>query len=404
VEAASTATTAVAASETTATSTATASSATATAKAAPTATAKGLATFVCGVVNTNRTSENVRPSHFDGGIGCFRLGKLHVPEPLEVTGFSIGRESNLCNSPAIRKGGPERIFVDIPRQISNKDRSATLWFWGHIAGQNGFGRRVLDGQPTTLKVGTVQFQGSRRRSSVVKVNNGGSRRSSVLLQGQLDGFWPTSALLEVFLDGFFRRPPRQTPDVQLCIAVVVAGFHGLFFGGLLVRIIGLALLGFFDGWLRGGCVVVRIRVRRTATTTAAAVRRFLFDIHFVVFGCFLLVVGVRVTVGRRITVGRRRRSGFRFLGRRFRLFLVFVVIGIAVRRRIIIAGRLLGGFDLFVVVVVVRIAIGITVAIAVFFLGVYLLFVVTVTTAATAAIRIAVGIFVLGGFGLDLRF
>mmetsp|Transcript_17617 Transcript_17617/g.40243 ORF Transcript_17617/g.40243 Transcript_17617/m.40243 type:complete len:156 (+) Transcript_17617:820-1287(+) len=91
----------VAASEATSASTA-ATPATSVATTPASATAKGLSAVV-RKVHTDRPSENVGSSKLDSGIGGFRLGEFNVSVSLKVTGFSIGRETDLIDSTTIGK-------------------------------------------------------------------------------------------------------------------------------------------------------------------------------------------------------------------------------------------------------------------------------------------------------------
>mmetsp|Transcript_21016 Transcript_21016/g.58448 ORF Transcript_21016/g.58448 Transcript_21016/m.58448 type:complete len:216 (-) Transcript_21016:559-1206(-) len=215
-----------------------------------------------------------------------------MPVPLEVSGFSVGRKTNLCNCTTICKGSAKRFFVDIPGQVSNKYRAATLWFLGCIAWcQNWLRRRVLDRQPTALKVSPVQFQSSSCRGSIVKVKNSGSRTPSIILQRQFNRLRTSSTLRKVFLYCFLGGSPRQSSNIQfragsvtVCNCLFLDGrFECLFVVSLsLLR----RILGRFRRW---GILRVAIGVR----TAAAIVAGFLLDIHLCLI-FFVLIVGVAV--------------------------------------------------------------------------------------------------------------
>ena len=246
-----------------------------------------------------------------------------MPEALEVAGLAVGGEADLGDGAAIGKGLTDGVLVDVPGQVADEDGETSLLLLGGFAGSvDGLGGAVLDGQPTSVEVGTVQGNTGLGILGGMEVDDGSARRTAVVLEGQLDGLGSLAALGEELLDLLLSGTPGQTTDVQLGNGVGV--LDGLLLG--LERVVGvglgLALLGFLLGSI-GKLTVLGV----------------------------IVGIGIRITVTGAVGIRRGRRAGtivglLRSLLLGIGLLVVLIVVRITVRvRRIrrIRAVVLLGG-------------------------------------------------------------
>jgi hypothetical protein len=100
---------------------------------------------------------------------------------LKVASLPVSAKANTHDLTALPKDLTDGVFVNVPRQVSNKHGHATFFLLGRFPGtQNILGRRVLDRQPASLEVVSIQLNRGSSIVSGTEIDNGSAGAASII--------------------------------------------------------------------------------------------------------------------------------------------------------------------------------------------------------------------------------